>query len=93
VRFPGAVRSMGPASEKKQAMREVPRIEKVYGGLDKPPLKLYYIWAVSVKKAEKREMEEKEIIISCISADGSVQKSMVFRHKGATLTRRPAKYG
>lgn len=58
MRFPGAVRSMGPAREKKQAMREVPKIEKVYGRSNKPPLKLCYIWAVSVKKAEKREMDD-----------------------------------
>lgn len=56
--FPGAVRSMGPARKKSQAIREAGRVEKVYERSNQPPLKLCYIWAVSVKKAEKREMDD-----------------------------------
>lgn len=52
---------MGPAREKKQARREEVRGEKISRRSSNPPLQLCYIykvWTVSVKKAEKREMDE-----------------------------------
>lgn len=60
--FRGAVRSMGPARKKPQAIHEVERIERIYETSNQPPLKLSYIWVVSVNKAEKREMDDETVL-------------------------------
>lgn len=49
---------MGPARGKKQAIREITRMEKLYEGSNEPPLKLSYRWAVLENKTEEREMDD-----------------------------------